>query len=62
MMDIRVELYQWIIKRMIKISLILLVRQEHECSENQQLAAELHKPIIRKFQKRKVYSSFKNNI
>ena len=30
--------------------------------ENQQLADELHKPIIRKFKKRKVYSSFKDNI
>ena len=29
---------------------------------NQQLANELHKPITRKFQKRKVYSSFKDNI
>ena len=30
--------------------------------KNQQLSDELHKPIIRKFTKRKVYSSFKNNI
>ena len=30
--------------------------------ENQQLADELHKPIIRKFKKRNVYSSFKDNI
>ena len=30
--------------------------------ENIQLADELHKPIIRKFKKRKVYSSFKDNI
>ena len=29
---------------------------------NQQLANELHKPVIRKFKKRKVYSSFKDNI
>ena len=29
---------------------------------NQQLAEELHKPIITKFKKRKVYSSFKENI
>ena len=29
---------------------------------NQQLANQLHKPIIRKFKKRKVYSSFKDNI
>ena len=31
-------------------------------SENEQLANELHKPIIRKFEKRKVYSTFKDNI
>ena len=29
---------------------------------NQQLANELHKPIIKEFKKRKVYSSFKYNI
>ena len=29
---------------------------------NEQLAEELHKPIIRKFKKRKVYSGFKENI
>ena len=27
--------------------------------QNQQLAEELHKSIVRKFEKRKVYSSFK---
>ena len=31
-------------------------------SKNQQLAEELHKPIIRKFKKRKVHSTFKDNI
>ena len=30
--------------------------------QNEQLAEELHKPIIRKFEKRKVYSAFKDNI
>ena len=30
--------------------------------ENIQLANELHKPFIRKFNKRKVYSSFEDNI
>ena len=30
--------------------------------QNSQLSDELHKPIIRKFKKRKVYSSFKDNI
>ena len=29
---------------------------------NYQLANELHKPIIRKFKKRKVFSSFRDNI
>ena len=30
--------------------------------QNEQLADELHKPIFRKFEKRKVYSAFKDNI
>ena len=30
--------------------------------QNEQLAEERHKPIIRKFKKRKVYSAFKDNI
>ena len=30
--------------------------------QNEQLANKLHKPIIRKFEKRKVYSTFKDNI
>ena len=30
--------------------------------ENKKLANELHKPIIKKFKRRKVYSSFKDNI
>ena len=29
---------------------------------NYQLANEIHKPIIRKFKERKVYSSFRDNI
>ena len=29
---------------------------------NEQLAKELHKPIIKRFEKRKVYSAFKDNI
>ena len=32
---------------------------KNEIKQNQQLANELHKPIIRKFKKRKVYSSLK---
>ena len=30
--------------------------------QNEQLVDELHKPIIRKLKKRKVYSAFKDNI
>ena len=30
--------------------------------QNEELAEELHKPIIRKFKKKKVYSAFKDNI
>ena len=30
--------------------------------QNEQLAEELHKPIIKKLKKRKVYSAFKDNI
>ena len=33
-----------------------------EIMPNQQLAEELHNPIIRKFKKRKIYSSFKDKI
>ena len=35
---------------------------KNENMSNQELAEELDKPIIRKFQKRQVYSSFKDNI
>ena len=30
--------------------------------QNEQLAEELHKPIIKKLKKRRVFSSFKDNI
>ena len=30
--------------------------------QNEQSADELHKPIIKKFKKRRVYSAFKDNI
>ena len=35
---------------------------ESAITQNEQLAEELHKPIVRKFKKRNVYSSFKDNI
>ena len=35
---------------------------KNKIKQTQQLANELHKPIIRKFKKRKVYVSFKGNV
>ena len=35
---------------------------ENEIKQNEQLAEELHKPIITKFKRRKVYSALKDNI
>ena len=35
---------------------------KNEIKDNEQLANELHQPIIRKFRKRKMYSSFKEYI
>ena len=60
MMDINTDLLQWLINFFlikssggaVKIDII----------PNQQLAEELQKPIIRKFEQRKLYSSFKDNI
>ena len=34
----------------------------NEVKQNLQSATELHKPIIRKFKKRTVYSGFRDNI
>ena len=35
---------------------------KNEIKQNKQLAKKLHKPIIKKIEKRKVYLSFKDNI
>ena len=39
-----------------------LIESQGNLLANSQLANELHKPIIRKFKKRNLYSSFKDNI
>ena len=44
------------------LSSALQVADNNMIKQNIQLADELHKPIIRKFKKRKVYSSFRDNI
>ena len=42
--------------------LLRLLIIDNKIKQNIQLAEELHKPIIRKFEKRKVYSRFRDNI
>ena len=37
-------------------------KTESEVSVNETLAEELHKPVIKKFKRRKVYARFKDNI
>ena len=59
MMDIEGVLFQWFINFLIRscqVGLLKLVMS------NEELAKELHEEIIRKFDKRKLYSSVKDNI
>ena len=58
MMDIKEELASMVYKVFDKKSKGSGIKS----MSNQQLSNKLHKPIIRKFNKRKVYSSFKDNI
>ena len=60
MMDINADLLQWFINFLIKK---LLVEQlKMQLMSNKELEKELHKLVIRKFQKRKLHSSFIDNI
>ena len=59
-MDINVELLQWSIIFLIKKTSASGIKNEN--ISNKKLAEELHKPIIRKFKKRKVHSSVIDNI
>ena len=65
MMDIKEVLLLWFIIFLIKSQkevVLLMMRFTGGDLQNLQLAEELHKPIIRKFKKRKVYSRYKDNI
>ena len=55
-MDIKEELLLWFIHFLIKKN------ANNDIKHNLQLSKELHKPIIRKFKKRKIYSGFRDNI
>ena len=59
MMGINVDLFHWFRNFLIKK---LQVEQLKINISNKELAEELLKPIIRKFKKRKVYSSLLDNI
>ena len=60
MMDIKQVLVQWFISFFNKNLSGGAVK--NEIKPSQQLAAELQKPIVTKFEKRKAYSSFEDNI
>ena len=60
MIDVNVDLLQWFINSLIKKSSGRDIKNENV--SNKKLAEELHKPITRKFKKRKVHSSFIDNI
>ena len=60
MMNIKVNLFQWFINFFEKNSSGGTIKNENISSK--QLAEELHKPIIRKLDERKVYSSFIDNV
>ena len=67
-MDIKEGLLQWFTEFLIKKSITRTKSATHSGTEinsnfeNEQVAEKLHKPIISKFWKNKVYLSFKGNI
>ena len=60
MMDINLGLLQRSIDSLIKNTFGGTIKNEN--MSNKELAEEIHKPINRKFNKRKVYSSYMDNI
>ena len=61
MMDMNTDLLQWFISLLIK-RLLNRNKGTENNSKNKEFAEELRKPIIRKFEKEKVHSSFIDNI
>ena len=59
-MDFNVEMFQWFILFLIKKTSVGAIKKE--IMQNGELAKELQKLLIRKFEKRKVHSSVINNI
>ena len=59
MMDIKEVLLLLFIRFLIKKPQVVVLK--NKIKQNQQLAEELHKPTIKKKNKRRAYSSFKNH-
>ena len=59
-MDFNVDLLQWFINFLVKKTSGSGIKNKN--ISNRELAEELHKPFIRKFNKRKVHSPFLDNI
>ena len=57
-MDIKVDLLKWSVNCLANEGSGI----KNENMSDQQLAEELHKPVIRKFKKRKVHPTFIDNI
>ena len=60
MMDVNVDLLYWLIHFLIKKTSVGGIK--NKIISNKELPEELHKPIIRKFKKRKAHSTFTDNI
>ena len=60
MMDINLGLLQRSVDSPIKNNSGRTIKNEN--MSNKELAEEIHKPVIRKFNKRKVHSSYMDNI
>ena len=60
MMDVNVDLLYWLMHFLIKKTSVGGIK--NKIISNKELPEELHKPITRKFKKRKVHSTFTDNI
>ena len=58
-MNINADLLQWFINFLIKKLLLVILKREYV---RPAISRRIHKPIIRKFEKRKVQSPFIDNI
>ena len=62
MVDIKEVLLQWVINSLIKKTSGSGIKNKNISNKSEELSEELHKTVIRKFNKRKVESAFIDNI